>query len=58
MMEWTLDHKEIIKNPINTIEGKKEIVDLKNKYKIDINSLTGDCFMQNHFGNKRKKKIN
>ena len=62
MMEWTLDHKEIIKNPINTIEGKKEIVDLKNKYKIDINSLTGDCFMQKPFwkqkGKKKDKLIN
>ena len=59
MMEWTLDHKEIIKNPINTIEGKKEIVDLKNKYKIDINSLTGDCFMQKPFWKQKgKKKIN
>lgn len=62
IMEWTLDHKEIIKNPINTIEGKKEIVDLKNKYKIDINSLTGDCFMQKPFwkqkGKKKDKLIN
>ena len=62
MMEWTLDHKEIIKNPINTIVGKKEIVDLKNKYKIDINSLTGDCFMQKPFwkqkGKKKDKLIN
>ena len=42
IMEWTLDHKEIISNPINTLEGKKEIVDLKKKYKINIDSLTGD----------------
>ena len=56
IMEWTLDHKEIIKNPINTIEEKKEIVDLKNKYKIDINSLTGIVLCKNHFETKRKKK--
>ncbi len=56
IMEWTLDHKEIISNPINTLEGKKEIVDLKKKYKINIDSLTGDCFMQKPFWKHKGKK--
>tara|TARA_Y100000816_G_scaffold292405_1_gene287490 strand:+ start:2540 stop:3376 length:837 start_codon:yes stop_codon:yes gene_type:complete len=61
-IEWTLDHKEILKNPINTKEGKQKILKLKKKYKINITSLTGDCFMQRPFWketiNKRKKLIN
>ena len=61
-IEWTLDHKEIIENPINTLEGKKKIIDLKKKYKINIKSLTGDCFMQNPFwkekGIRRENLIN
>ena len=56
IMEWTLDHKEIISNPINTLEGKKKIVDLKKKYKINIDSLTGDCFMQKPFWKHKGKK--
>ena len=48
-IEWTLDHSEIFKNPINTDKGIKKIIQLKKKYKIRIDSLTGDCFMQKPF---------
>ncbi len=48
-IEWTLDHSEILKNPINTDKGIKKIIQLKKKYKIRIDSLTGDCFMQKPF---------
>ena len=60
-IEWTLDHKGIFKNPINTEKGIKKIIYLKKKYKIKIDSLTGDCFMQKPFwkekGHKRENLI-
>ncbi len=61
LLEWTLDHKDINKNPINTKKGNKKIFILKKKFKINIKSLTGDCFMQKPFwkekGIKREKLI-
>ncbi len=60
-IEWTLDHKDILNNPLNNSNEIKKIIELKKKYKININSLTGDCFMQKPFwkekGIKRKKLI-
>ena len=38
-MEWTLDHSGILKNPINTDNGIKKIIQLKKKYKIKIDLL-------------------
>ena len=62
LLEWTLDHNRILKNPINTDIGIKKIIQLKKKYKIKIESLTGDCFMQKPFwkekGYKKKNLIN
>jgi len=55
-MEWTLDQKEINKNPINMLEERKKILNLKKKYKISITSLTGDCFMQSPFWKAKEKK--
>ena len=34
LMEWTLDHNKILKNPINTNIGIKKIIQLKKKYRI------------------------
>ena len=48
-IEWTLDYKDLYKNPILTYRGRKEIKQISKKYKIKINSLTGDCFMQKPF---------
>lgn len=45
-LEWTLDSKNFYKNPINTEKGIKKIIRLKKKYKININSITCDFFMQ------------
>ena len=48
-MEWTLDYKNLYKNPIFTVEGIREIRNLSKKYKVKIKTLTGDCFMQKPF---------
>ncbi len=48
-MEWTLDYKNLYKNPIFTNEGIREIKNLSKKYDVKIKSLTGDCFMQKPF---------
>ena len=48
-MEWTLDQDRLYENPIMTTAGRREILDLLQKHKIDIPSLTGDCFMQEPF---------
>ena len=48
-IEWTLDYKDLYKNPIFKKKGKSEIKRLSKKYSIFIKSLTGDCFMQKPF---------
>lgn len=48
-MEWTLDYKNLNKNPIFSKAGKEGIKKLSKEYKVKINSLTGDCFMQKPF---------
>lgn len=55
LMEWTLDQKELYKNPLMTLEGRKRIKELTSKYKIQIPSLTGDCFMQRPFWKETNK---
>ena len=54
-MEWTLDHKDLYKNPIFTKNGKKKIKELSKKYNVTIKSLTGDCFMQKPFWKYKDK---
>lgn len=49
LMEWTIDHEEILTNPITSIHGCAEINALSKKFNIGIKSLTGDCFMQQPF---------
>ena len=48
-MEWTIDQKNLYKNPIMSKEGRICIQKLSNLYKLEISSLTGDCFMQAPF---------
>jgi len=61
-IEWTLDYQDILQNPINTLNGRKKICELKKKFKVKIKSLTCDCFMQKPFWkekiHERKKIIN
>lgn len=48
-MEWTLDHDNLIENPLLNNSGQKKIKILAKKYNISIPSITGDCFMQKPF---------
>jgi len=49
LMEWTLDHERLHKNPLMTTEGQEKIRALCQKHDLTIPSLTGDCFMQAPF---------
>lgn len=58
--EWTIDYKDLYKNPILNSDGVLELNKLKEKYNISIPSLTGDCFMQKPFwkeSKSNKKKL-
>ena len=61
IMEWTLDSERLYENPLMTSSGQNKIKDLSEEYKVQIPSLTGDCFMQTPFlemqSGQRKKKI-
>ena len=56
IIEWTLDHFNLSNNPFMTKEGQQEIQDLQRKFRIDIPSLTGDCFMQKPFWKASKNE--
>ncbi len=49
LMEWTLDHNRLYANPIMMPAGQREIKALSRDNGVDIESLTGDCFMQAPF---------
>lgn len=49
IMEWTLDDEFFFQNPINNIKGRNKIKKLSLKYKIKINSITCDFFMQSPY---------
>ena len=59
LMEWTIDQKNLYKNPLLTETGRNKIQLLSKKFDIRIESLTGDCFMQSSFwkfkNHKRQK---
>ena len=55
-IEWTLDCKNLEKNPILTKRGQSQIKQLSKKNLIKINSITGDCFMQNPFWEKKNNQ--
>ena len=49
LMEWTLDHDGLRRNPLMEPKGQLEIRTLCAMHGISIPSLTGDCFMQAPF---------
>ena len=55
-IEWTLDYKDLYKNPFLTKKGQIKIKQLSAKYSIKINSVTGDCFMQKPFWKTKNNK--
>jgi hexulose-6-phosphate isomerase len=55
-IEWTIDNYKFEDNPICTFIGRQEIFLLKNKYHIDIDSVTADFFMQEPFYKLKKNK--
>ena len=59
LMEWTLDDYKFFENPIMNNIGREKIRDLRKRFKINIHSLTGDCFMQKPFwkATLEKRKI-
>lgn len=57
LMEWTLDHDRLYKNPLMTAAGRGTIRELVARYHVRIPSLTGDCFMQRPFWKARGKEF-
>ena len=55
-IEWTLDYKNLYKNPIFTKTGVKQIKILSKKYSVNLVTLTGDCFMQKPFWKLKNPK--
>ncbi|MCP9451758.1 MAG: sugar phosphate isomerase/epimerase [Nitrospira sp.] len=49
LMEWTLDKDRLHENPLMTPTGRDEVRRLAVRYGVEIESLTGDCFMQAPF---------
>ena len=56
LIEWTLDYRNLEKNPLLTSSGKRKIKHYKKKYSIEINSVTCDCFMQKPFWKIKKNQ--
>lgn len=54
-LEWTIDFYNFYKNPIFT--NYRKILYLKKKYKIKIDSITCDCFMEKPFWKKKNEKF-
>jgi hexulose-6-phosphate isomerase len=46
-IEWTIDSENFISNPLITLEGRVEIIQLKSYFNIEIPSVTCDYFMEN-----------
>ena len=57
IIEWTLDYKNLYRNPLLTLNGKKKIKFLKKKYSIKIQSITCDCFMHKPFWKIKKNEM-
>ena len=57
LMEWTLDHERLHENPLMTRIGRERITQLCHKNNIRIESLTGDCFMQEPFWKQKDLNI-
>ena len=48
-MEWTLDYPKLNQNPLLLAKYKRKILDLSEKYNLEIPSITLDCCMQRPF---------
>lgn len=46
LIEWTLDHDDLYENPLINITKHEKIKELCRLYNMQINSVTGDFFMQ------------
>lgn len=61
LMEWTLDAERLYENPVMTRAGRDEIARLKSRHALEIDSLTGDFFMQAPFhkaeGGEREGRV-
>ncbi len=55
-MEWTLDYRNLFKNPIFRDKEIKKIKHLSKKFDVKIKTLTGDCFMQKPFWREKNSK--
>jgi len=53
-IEWTLDYKNLHKNPIFSASGLKRIKYLSKKFKVKIKTLTGDFIIQKPFWRYKK----
>ena len=56
-IEWTVDYKNLYKNPLMVKSGRQKIIKLCKRYNIKIKSITGDCFMQHPFWSENYIKI-
>ena len=55
LIEWTLDHDGLSKNPLLTGSGQKKIKKILNTHGCKVSSVTADCFMQFPFWKLEKK---
>tara|TARA_Y100000022_G_C13247299_1_gene375413 strand:+ start:688 stop:1533 length:846 start_codon:yes stop_codon:yes gene_type:complete len=56
LVEWTLDYEDLYLNPLISKSGQNEIKKLQKLLNIKIESVTGDCFMQQPFWKKEYEK--
>jgi len=49
LMEWTLDQDRLHHNPLMTPDGRAQIIRLCEEHEVEVQSITGDCFMQAPF---------
>ncbi len=55
-MEWTIDDDGFYGNPIINSSGKNKVKKLKNKFGLNIPSITCDCIMQNPFWKSKSEE--
>ncbi len=56
LMEWTIDQDRLYENPLLTLDGREKIRALSQEHGVNVNSLTGDCFMQAPFWKSDNKE--
>ena len=49
LMEWTIDYEGLYQNPLMKSLGRSKIKKLSQEFKLQIPSITADCFMQKPF---------